>query len=310
MLNKRPIFLNAFSRGGSNILVNLFLSHPDVCISAGETHKVFKPGTRFDQGWMRIKKRLFYDYPIRMAIGEDYFWPNLVRPRKQVPNYVRKYIDRLLFDGRFIARIQSHNLYKSEGVKYTDEDLAKCRLLTKGLNGLVFTVDMFKEMYPDAVYFALVRNGLAVCEGRARRGHSVSKFAGHYQTIVEKMLEYSESMPNYHIVKYEDMVSKPLEFMKMLYQKADLDINQVNKVRLESKATIDKKGNHVLNKGYDRQVFWYEPDNLQDHIKPNINENQIKLLAPENREIFLNIAGDSMNRLGYDTTPLVQTSTT
>jgi len=301
MLNRRPIFINAFSRGGSNMMVNFLLSHPDVCISAGETHKVFKPGTRFDHGWMRIKKRLFYDYPIRIAIGQDYFWPNLVKPRKEVPNYIRKYIDRLLYEGRFIARIESHNLYKAEGIKYNNEELSNCRLLTKGLNGLVFTVDMFKEMYPDAVFLALIRNGLAVCEGRTRRGHPVSKFAEHYKIVVERMLKYEKDLTNYHIFRYEDMVSNPLEFMKSIYEKAGLDINKVAKIRLESKATMDRKGNHTLNKGYDRQVFWYEPNQLQDHIKPNINENQIKQLEPVTRDQFLKIAGSAMEKLNYPT---------
>lgn len=42
MLNKKPLFINAFARGGSNILMNLLMSHPGVCVSNGETHKVFK----------------------------------------------------------------------------------------------------------------------------------------------------------------------------------------------------------------------------------------------------------------------------
>ena len=41
MLDKAPIFLNGFTRGGSDIIVNLMLSHPGVCAPSGETQRVF-----------------------------------------------------------------------------------------------------------------------------------------------------------------------------------------------------------------------------------------------------------------------------
>ncbi len=283
------------------MLVNFLLSHPGVCISSGETHKVFKPGTRFDQGWMRIKKRFLYDWPIRAAVGQDIFYPNLMGNRKNVPPYIKRYIDKILYEGRFIARIQSHNLYKSENVEYTDEELAECRLLSKGLNGVVFTVDMFREMYPDATYFAMVRNGLAVCEGRARRGYEPKQFAQDYQAIVEKMWELENEMPNYHIIKFEDMITRPLEIMEEIYQKSDLDLSSVTKIRLESKATMDSKGNHQLNKGFDRQVFWYDKADITQHIRPDVNTNQIKQMDPKIKNTFLSVAGDTMTKLGYAT---------
>lgn len=281
------------------MMVNFILSHPQVCISSGETHKVFKPGTRFDKGWLRIKKRLFYDYPIRFFTGQNFFKPNLMKKRNRVPDFIKTYIDRILYEGRFIARIESHNLYQSEGVKYTDEELAKCRLLTKGLNGMVFTVETFKEMYPDAVFLGLVRNGLAVCEGRIRRGAPLETFSHHYKSVVEEMLRLEKELPNYHLFKFEDMINDPLAFMRSVYEKSDLDISKVQKIRLESKAVMDSKGQHSLSKGYDRQVFWYEPDQVREHIKPNINENQIKVLRPAHRDTFLKIAGEAMEKLNY-----------
>src|SRR5262245_593262 len=110
MLNVRPIFLNCFAHGGSGLLVNFLISHPYVCISSGETHKVFKPGTDFDKGLGRIKKRFFYDYPIRLVAGEDIFNPKNLKPRrKAVPPFLRNYIDRILYRGRFDAMVPTHN---------------------------------------------------------------------------------------------------------------------------------------------------------------------------------------------------------
>jgi hypothetical protein len=206
-----------------------------------------------------------------------------------------------MYHGRFLARIATHNLLQYEDVEYTDEELAKCRMVTKGLNGIVFTVDMFREMYPDAVFFALIRNGLAVCEGRSRRGYPVAKFAQEYHDIVTRMLQYEEEMPNYHILKFEDMVTAPLETFNKIYKLADLDPSEVKKIRLESKATMDAHGNHKLEKGHDRQVFWYEPDEVHTHIKPNINKNQIKNFNEKDKSLFLSVSGGVMEKLGYET---------
>ena len=291
--------MNGFARGGTNLLVNLLISHPGVCISSGETHKVFKPGTRFDKGWLRIKKRLFYDYPIRILAGQDIFNAHGYETRKKVPDYLKNYIDKIFYHGRFIANIESHNLYQYEGVKYTREQLAECRLLSKGLDGITFTAELLNEMYPDATFFALVRNGLAICEGRTRRGYPVEKMGHNFNAVVDKMFSNREKLPNYHIVRYEDMVSNPQQFMTNLYQIAGIDFSDIKKVRLESKAVMDKEGKHKLMKGHDRQVFWYEFDKLHEHIRSDINENQIKQLDQKTKDIFLSIAGDNMKKLGY-----------
>ena len=47
MLNKRPIFIIGFARGGTNIILNLLRSHPDVCSPRGETDQVFRGKGRF-----------------------------------------------------------------------------------------------------------------------------------------------------------------------------------------------------------------------------------------------------------------------
>lgn len=301
MLNKKPIFLNCFSRGGSNMLVNLLVSHPNVCLCHGELHKVFKPRTPFDDGFARVVRRFTIDYPIRLVMRQNYFKPNLVAPRNHVPYLLRRYFDHLLYYGRFTALSESYNLYKSEGVEYTREELAQCRLLSKGMNGMVFTVDTFREMYPDAVFFALIRNGLAVCEGRVRRGYSAEVFAHDYNKIIDKMFALEAEMPNYHIFRFEDMLADPLAMLHRLYELAGLEVSALKKVRLESKATLDSSGKHVLTKGRDRQVFWYELSDLNRHIKKDVNKNQLRNIKPEDKSIFLSIAGETMERLNYPT---------
>lgn len=193
--------------------------------------------------------------------------------------------------------IETHNLYKFEHIKYTKEELAKCRLLTKGLGGIVYTVDLFSEMYPDAVFFGLIRNGLATCEGYVRRGWSAEKFATFYKKIINKMLEYNTTMHNYHLVQYEDMVLRPLQVTRKIYELAGLDFNRLEKIRLQSKKVMDDSGKRALIRGRGGQIFWYGFDELHKLIKPNINAIQIKQLKPGDKLKFLRIAGETMERL-------------
>jgi len=300
MLNHQPIFIHAYARGGSNIIMNLLLSHPDVCLSNGETHKVFK-GTKWDPTWRRLKKRIMYDYPIRLLTREDFFNPKNLNFRRPVSENVKHFVDKIFYDGRFTTMIPTHNLYKYEGVEYTKNEIANCRLLTKGLNGIVFTGDMFSRMYPDATFFGLVRNGLAVCEGHVRRGHDAEEFGIIFKTVAEQIMRYSDQMDNYTLCFYEEMTSNPLRFMKDIYLAADLNADSVNKVRLQSKGLMQASGERIHLKGSDRQVFWHEKTELSNFVKSDINENQIRQLSRRDKNQFLSAAGAVMERLGYST---------
>jgi hypothetical protein len=67
MLNRAPIFVNGFQRGGTNILINLIASHRDIGLLSVETHQVFwgKPS----ENVMKWVHRFFY-FPV-MAVEKD-----------------------------------------------------------------------------------------------------------------------------------------------------------------------------------------------------------------------------------------------
>jgi hypothetical protein len=263
---------------------------------------VFKPGTDFDKGLGRIRKRFLYDYPIRLVAGEDIFNPKNLKPRrKSVPPFLRTYIDKILYQGRFDAMVPTHNRFQYEGIPYTTEELGKCRLLTKGLNGLVFTTDLFREMYPDALFLALVRNGIPLLEGRVRRGQTAEGFGQEFTAVTGKMLQLSREMNNYHLLRFEDLVADPVGFIHKVYTLAGLNIGELKKVRLLSRPITDSKGNRSITmKGGNREVAWYTLDQLREYIRPDINVNQSKLLSNEQAGAFLRIAGGMMENLGYE----------
>jgi len=308
VLNQKPIFLHCFGRGGSDLLLNLVLSHPNVCSSGGETHRVFKrvkqvPGRpgRGDSALFGFKKHWLHRKPIQFIAGQDVFSRSSLTPREPLPALVGRYVDYLLYQSRFTARAMrfDRNRWRYEGVEYTRAQLAACRMVTKSVNGLVFTTEMFRKIYPDAVFFAMVRNGLAICEGRGRRGSSVEKSAEVFNRVAGEMLACSERLPNYHLVHYEDMVNDPARVLREIYARAGLEVPDVPKVRFEATATIGSDGVHRVQKGDERQGLWYAIDDMHEHMQPGINENQIARLEPADRDLFMSLAGDTMKRLGY-----------
>jgi len=302
MLNRKPIFINSFQRGGSNILTNLLRSHPAVCSAHDlELQRSFKGNRLLEPRWRVLLKIICRDLPLRIAIGQDFFSPRLHLQRKPVPRWLRAHIDRRLYQSRFPGR---HNLalqYREPFVPYTNNELENCRILLKGNNGLVFLADLFSEMYPDATFFALVRNGLALCESWTRRGIKAEQAAQTYNTIASQMLEYSRRIKNYHIFRFEDLMLKPQETLIRLYQLADLDIKDVKNICLQDKASTgtDGKRRFVAPEAEDRKLLWYSLEDFPKHFRADVNCNQISKLNNNDRERFLSLAAPTMEQLGY-----------
>ena len=79
MLNHKPIFINGFQRGGTNILVNLIASSHEVALLGGETHEVFYG--RDSQPFLKWIQR-GAALPLILASGQHTFWPYRYYPRR------------------------------------------------------------------------------------------------------------------------------------------------------------------------------------------------------------------------------------
>ncbi len=299
MLNKRPIFLVSFAYGGSNILLNLLRSHPEVCSPRGELNEVFK-GKLDEPLTTRVAKCIRYA-PIFISEGSDIFRFNDWTDRKPFKPSTQVRIDKILFDEKLRATDETQNLYKTEDVRYTREEIAASRLLCKNLDGLIFVSRELARMYPDAVFFALVRNGLAVCEGHVRRGYDLKAFARNYQKGVQRMIEDSKLIPNYHLIRYEDVLEKPQEMLREIYRLAGLDISKLNgKVRLQVKRVLNQDGSHrnIVDKKW-KEVVWLGMESFQNHFRADLNQNQINRLNDEQKKNIVAITGTSLRRFGY-----------
>lgn len=300
MLNRNPIFIGAFARGGSTILLNLLASHPDVC-SVAETHQVFKGRSHLEPPWKLLQRSLLHDLPVLVSTRQDLFSTRVLRPRKKVSKRVQQFIDRVLYRDKLRSRTVHFNLLKGPNSEYTLQEIAESRLIAKNLNGAIFLSEMFAEMYPDAKFVYLVRNGLALCEGYVRRGRSPEWVADCYRTLVGKMMDDCERIPGATLVRFEDILNNPVDELLQLYADLDLDPVRASHVRLQLRKTIDERGRHRLEGGSEWDVVWLSLLDIEAHLDRHINDRQIRRLSANDRNAFLRNAGDVMEQVGYPT---------
>jgi hypothetical protein len=300
VLNRAPVFLNAIARGGSNIVWNLLLSHPDLCVPAGETHEVWKGEPLISAPWRRRLRRIVLDRPLCLAVGQNLFATDRRDEPPLPPPWLQRAIDATLFVAKLRARHAWNNRDRDEGVRYTTGEIARARLFGKNIDGIVFLTTMFQTMYPDATFFGLVRDGLALCEAHLRRRWTARAFGARYRALAGRMADDSLRLPRHHLVRFEDVLADPQAALATLQRAAGLDPDRMGKVRLQVKPRIGADGVRRLPPGTtDRQVVWYPHGSFQRHIEGEINEHQLRRLSPSDRREFLAEAAPTMARLGY-----------
>lgn len=293
MLNKAPIFVIGFQRGGTNILTNLIASHPDVCALGRETHQVF-----YGRHSERVGKwldRLRYA-PILVAAQAHVFRPGSLVERNGLPRPAMRYADWLLHRSKLAMNREHAN--GGPGAARRGHD---GRLLAKNVNGLALATSVFGRMYPDATFLALVRNGLALCESYVRRGWTADAFGSTYERICDRILQDADTREDYHIVRFDEMIADPAAVIEKVYRYASLDVRAVPKFRLQAKPSMGQDGrrNYTFGGERDRETLWFSPGELGGCFRRDVDENQIARLDDRDRQTFMRRAGRSMARLGY-----------
>jgi hypothetical protein len=298
MRNRRPIFLVGFARGGTNLVLNLLRSHPEVCSPRGETHEVFRGKPSEPRGVRRAKR--LRALPVRLLEGRDVFDAADWTPRTPLRALSGRWIDRVLYAEKLRAREDGQNRWKTQGVAYTREEIARARLLCKNVNGLILLSRALAGVWPDARFVALVRDGRAVCEGQVRRGADLAEAARRYELGCRAIAEDAEQLPDYHVFRYEDLVASPQETLKSLYEAVDLDLGAIPKLRLETKAVIDVDGAHRIALGAnEKRLLWYDRDDFGRHLRGDANANQLARLSEAEQQQIAEHCAWSLHHFGY-----------
>lgn len=300
MLNARPIFVNGVARGGTNILMNILLSHPETAMPSGELQKVIRGGAYGDSRSDIIRKRFLYEFLLSLTLGNDYFLPRNTNKRELPPNWIQSHIDWMLQREKMKAIKQApHNAFIDQSRRYTADALNNTRLVCKNISGLVYLTDVFRSMYADARFVCVVRNGLALLEGHLRRGKDCEKFTNFYHQIVKEMIRCRDHYENFLVVRYEDILKSPQGIMSSIYRFVDLDLDKVNRVRFQLKSTVQEDGTALELGEEDRALRWYSIEEMDRHFKFDANENQIAKLSASQVDTFMKRNGEFMEKLGY-----------
>ena len=79
----KPIFIVAFARGGSGILLNVLRSHPLVCSPTGELQEVIYGKRYTHESVLRIMEKRLQSKKLLKSLGPDYFSIENWKPRTQ-----------------------------------------------------------------------------------------------------------------------------------------------------------------------------------------------------------------------------------
>jgi hypothetical protein len=247
-------------------------------MASGETQRVFIGGALGDGRLGSIRKKVTNQLPVVLLSvinkGSTRTFSTAHLEKRNLSKMSKYWIDRVLSKEKVRARQEGFNLWKAPSIKYTDEEIEQARLVTKNLNGMQYLGDDLREMYPDATFLCLVRHPLVLAEGRLRREQNHSRVVNQLLKVGGKMAEDLDNFENYHLLKFEDMVRSPYEFLSTLYQTLNLSVADVKHIRFQNKATLSKTGSHDL-KGIDRSITWYPISDIGAHFQKDVNSNQL-----------------------------------
>lgn len=306
----RPIFIVAFTRGGSNILLNLLRSHPDVVAVRGELQQVFR-GAGEEPVWTRLAKRLRY-LPILLGERRHVLGVGDWSERGPFGRLTAGTLDRVLHDEPLRARSASENRYISESVEYSREQIARARPVVKNVDGLIMLSRHLARVFPDATFVGLVRNGYAVCEGQVRRGVPLEHAARHYALGVQRMEEDARELKRFALLRYEDLIDPASDTLIRLLDHCELADDRLDRIRLETKAVMSATGEHSLEHHSQaasaragkrstgtKRLVWYEREAYMHHFVADANTHQIARLTREQIALVRSIAGSEMDRHDY-----------
>lgn len=279
--NKKVIVINAFGHGGSNILWNILQSHPQVCSAMLETTEIV-----FEN----------------LSLSQRNYFRSLLMRSSHNPILSRvsfRYLDNKFYKFKLRNLDDLDNRYKSENELYTREEVGNSVLCLKSLNEDIALTDLFTTMYDNIYFIGLIRNGYALCEGWVRRGTSSEKAGHYYHKYGMKMINDSKQMEKYLMIRFEDLITDPFNFASLIYQFAELDPVELDKLRLKSKKILTEEKGHRPVFGEENRKYWFDRNSIKEFLDKDISKRQSNLLTQQDKHTFESLAYPVLSHFDY-----------
>lgn len=278
MINKRPILICGYSRGGTNILWNILQSHPLVCSPRHETGAILRKKEH-------LKFSRFIGFTNRLSITN---WYPILR-----------LIDLQLYKYKMETLHNDNNRYKAEGIVYSKKEVSNSFLCLKSVDNDILHTDLLLKVYPDLFIIFITRNGYSIANGHHRRGISVVDSAKNYVKVGEEMRRLMERTDKYMVVRFEDMIESPFETSETIFNKLGLNPASLEKLRLKSKKVIRGNNDHEPMYGKENIKYWFSRDNINQIVDKDVNQRQISSLSNDMISQFNEYAGLQLIKFGY-----------
>jgi len=294
MKNKKVIVINGFQRGGTNIVYNIFQSHPMVCSPYDlETGQIISQNYRIPNhkkiGYVikRLKLRLY----------------SLLNKKIVLNSFLVKIfgiiIDELFYKYKLKNYDSQYNRFKYEHVPYSLDEIKNSVLCLKSVHNEISLTNFLSRIYNDIFFISLLRNGYALCEGWIRRGKSAQVAGIRYKTYCEMFIKDIKKTKNYKIVKFEDIIKDPFGQASELYKFTKLNPPHLKKLRFKSKKILMKDGKHEVKYGKEDTKYWLDNATLNDLFDQNINQIQINNLSESDKKSFEKEAKSILDHFHY-----------
>lgn len=298
---ERPIFICGFAGGGTGILWDLILSHPDCSHPGWETNEIF-----YANALREINKRLY----LTLCSLKYGFNPLFLRIFNTKTDHVMYAVEKLTRYKEFIRFVDERfyqlklrdidspaDRFKYRGVPYTRDEIEKTRLVAKNIEGCCFASDFLAKVYPDSKFVSIVRNGLVYCESKMRhnRVRTAREAALIYRNVGNYILSMERKDSNHLTIKYEDMVSAPLKTIERVYSHCELNLD-VREFKIMTRSYLGQSldDSRIIGKKY-----WYSSAELPSFFDANIDIRAMNRLSDDQKIEFLTIAKDVMDKFGY-----------
>ena len=284
MRNQKVIVINGFQRGGTNIVYNIFQSHPSVCspnnLETGEiisqNYRLYKyPKTKLIKYFIKRLKLKFYRFLNKQFILNSF-----------IIFIFGNFYDNIFYKYKKKNYTDPFNKFKYENEIYSKKEVKNSVLCLKSVHNDVLLTHFLNRIYNNIFFIGLVRNGYALCESWIRRGKD-AKFSGlKYQKFCKKMIKDSKKLNNYMIVKFEDILKDPFKITSELYKFTQLEPKLLKKLRFQVKKILTAEGDHRIKYGKERGKYWFDSTSMKNLIDQNINKTQIQKLSDSDKEGF------------------------